>query len=144
VTPAPVPIKPPRDHIWLFALRNGFPAKDATFTFIGSVSQRILEQQADPFGKVDFRIEQAGESDRVLLINDRYDLREIPGAKSGEAYQVKLTEARPGTTVIRVTGKTQEITLPGAGKVRVQSWSRQGGVTSRQIQGRRGAQRIIG
>lgn len=119
VTPAPVTIKPPRDHIWLFALKGGFPSKEGSFTLIGSASKRIVKQQPDAFGKLDVRLGDVGETYHVLLIHDQYEFQEVVQARGGQAYQGRLLDRAPGAGTILVTDQTKEIMLPGAGPVRV-------------------------
>lgn len=117
VAPAATGLKPFRDHIWVFALQNGSPVRSMPFLFVEGAGKKLVQTQTDSMGKIDFRVDQAGKVYHILLIDGRYAFREITNAKGGDAYQVNIVDAPPGTGVIVVRDKTKEIRLPGADKV---------------------------
>ena len=123
-------MKPPKDHIWLYALRNGNAADQTTFTFVSS-GNKLERCQTDGTGRIDYRLEHPGDTVHIILLDNRYSFREITNAVGGEAYEASLTTPAPDTGIVVITDKTKEITLPGAGKVQISSYS--GGVDGHGI-----------
>jgi len=130
ILPHTTGMKPQRDHIWLYALRNGTAADQVTFIFV-SDGKKLERCQTDGTGRIDYRLEQASEKVHILLIDNRYTFREITNAVGGEAYEASLTAPAPDTGTVAITDKTREITLPGAAKVQISSYT--GGVDGHGI-----------
>ena len=116
ILPHPTGVKPQRDHIWVYALRNGVPTDQITFYFVSN-GNKYESFQTDGTGRIDYRLEQAGDPVQILLLDNRYAFRVITTAFGGEAYEARLCSPAPDTGIAVITDKTREIILPGAGKV---------------------------
>ena len=130
ILPLATGLKPPRDHISLYTVRTGATVGQVTFVFV-SGGKKLQRCQTDGAGRIDFQLDQVGEKVHILLIDNRCAFQEIADASGGEVYQAKLLDPLPDTGIVIITDKTKEITLPGAGKLQISTYT--GGVDGKGI-----------
>lgn len=138
VTPVivnPPGLRPLRDHIWVYALRNGFPVKDLKFTFFPSGANKPLELSTDQMGKITLRTDAA--SYQILLLSDKYEFQQVSEATAGNTYQFTITGTQPGNGVVYVKERERQIFLPGAGEVTVSQWRNTDGASGPSFRAQR-------
>jgi hypothetical protein len=120
-------IQAPRDQIWVFLLKDGFPVPYVVLTFVGKTTGKVGRQKADARGKVTYRA-NAEESYTILLFDEKYAHQMQDDARPGVAYRVAVGPVREDSGVVLVDAKG--FNLPNIGHVkRKGSWSGSGNTT---------------
>ena len=128
-------VRPPRDQIWLFAMKNGFPLRGAKFFVISEDGTESTEKTTDGSGKISYTT-KTGNSFKVVVVADGFSAQEIDDVHAGAAFRFNLVPGKSGARYLVASGRSFK--WPELGDIRISSWSSSDGTRGPSFYGSTG------
>lgn len=124
---------PPRDYVWVYVSRDGFPARNAFAVVEDIVENKFSSMRTDASGKIAIYSKKGTGRYRVFVMTDGMVRAGVEDATPGRSYAVALKPAPEGFGFVPV--RSGEFSVPELGGFRYTSgsWSSSDGTRGRTI-----------